>query len=352
MDEFTTEERSHFEWFSDRYKIISRAGEGTFSTVYRAIDLNCADPDEDSYFNIAIKNITMTSAPNRVVEELKFLKKLAGKNNVIPLLNVLRFEDQVIAVFPYFEPTDFRIFIESAGVSDIKVYMRQLLTAVKHTHENGIIHRDIKPSNFLYNAREKKGLLIDFGLAQKEDVKKVCVETENKENKTRPTVTFFNSIVSRSIQPPGYFQSDTRPTMRAQRAGTRGFRAPEVLFRVQSQTTAIDVWSVGVIFLILATKQYPFFNSFDDFDALVEIACIFGNNEMRKLARYHGRIWKTNLSSIPNKQILFEQIICEMNPNCCLDRHGYDLLYKMLDLYPEKRITARDALLHPFLTQE
>lgn len=349
MEDFTPEEKVYFEWFSDKYKVIARAGEGTFSTVYKAVDLNRTESD-NSYCNTAIKNITMTSAPNRIIEELKFLKRLNGENNVIPLINVMRYEDQIIAVFPYFQTTDFRDFLEICTLDDIKNYIKQLLIAIKYTHSHNIIHRDIKPSNFLYNNEKKQGFLIDFGLAQEE---KAYTTNQNnlpakKTPKTKPTVTFFNSVVSKSTQPPGFYQTDTRPVMKAQRAGTRGFRAPEVLFKNIFQTKSIDIWSVGVIFLILLTKQYPFFNSLDDNDALVEIACIFGNNEMRKLAKYHNRVWKTNIDSIPNYRIPFEKIIKKINPKLQISKDAISLLNKMLELYPENRITAEDALDHPF----
>ena len=44
--------------------------------------------------------------------------------------------------------------------------MRQLMLAMEHLHVNGIIHRDVKPSNFLYDYRNRRGVLVDFGLAQ------------------------------------------------------------------------------------------------------------------------------------------------------------------------------------------
>lgn len=46
--------------------------------------------------------------------------------------------------------------------------MHELLKAVKHLSDNGIMHRDIKPSNFLYDPRARTGLLIDFGLSELE----------------------------------------------------------------------------------------------------------------------------------------------------------------------------------------
>lgn len=351
MEEFSKEEGIYFEWFSDKYKVIARAGEGTFSTVYKAVDLNRTESD-NSYCNTAIKNITMTSAPNRVVDELKFLKELDGQKNVIPLINVLRFEDQIIAVFPYFCCSDFREFLEICTINDIKSYMKNLLIAVDHVHDNQIIHRDIKPSNFLYNQEQEKGVLIDFGLAQKiKEQGRKGHSIVPKLAKKPPSVTFFKSVVSKSTQPPGYYQTDTRPQMKAQRAGTRGFRAPEILFRNVNQTSSIDIWSVGVIFLILLTKQYPFFNSIDDTDALVEIACIFGNNEMRKLARHHNRIWKTNIESIPNYKIPFKTLIQNFNQPFENEHMAISLLEQMLELYPEKRITAKSALQHAFFEE-
>ncbi|XP_046687710.1 cell division cycle 7-related protein kinase-like, partial [Homalodisca vitripennis] len=52
-------------------------------------------------------------------------------------------------------------------VEETRLYMRNLLLALRRVHSFNIIHRDIKPSNFLYNRHTKQFLLVDFGLAQK-----------------------------------------------------------------------------------------------------------------------------------------------------------------------------------------
>jgi serine/threonine protein kinase len=58
----------------------------------------------------------------------------------------------------------------------------------------------------------------------------------------------------------------------ANRGGTKGFRAPEVLLKVIDQTTAIDIWSSGVVFLSLLCCRFPVLSHSDDCLALLEIA--------------------------------------------------------------------------------
>ena len=73
----------------------------------------------------------------------------------------------------------------------------------------------------------------------------------------------------------------------ASRAGTPGFRAPEVLAKSILQSTKIDMWSAGVIFASLLTKRYPFFpfRSENDVVALCEIlvALHFEKNTVQDL---------------------------------------------------------------------
>lgn len=77
--------------------------------------------------------------------------------------------------------------------------------------------------------------------------------------------------------------------MHAPRAGTRGFRAPEILLKCPVQTTAIDIWSAGIIFLCILSTRYPFFNSPDDLASLAEIAAVFGTQQLTSAAYTLGR---------------------------------------------------------------
>jgi cell division control protein 7 len=77
--------------------------------------------------------------------------------------------------------------------------------------------------------------------------------------------------------------------MQAPRAGTRGFRAPEVLLKYPYQTVAIDIWSAGIVFLCMLSMRYPFFNSPDDLSALAEIGAICGTKEIIAMGAQLGR---------------------------------------------------------------
>jgi len=324
----------HLEFMKSNYRVIEQIGEGTFSTVYAA---QC----KKTGMYLAIKCITKTSAPSRVLDELMIIKKLDGRSNYVRLLRVERCGGQILAVFPLIRGIDFKDFVVRCSPWDIRMYVYSLIRALVHAHANSVIHRDLKPSNFMYDMESGTGVLIDFGLAQYE--KGLPPLRTRKE----APVLFFNSIVVPN-KPPGFYQNDSRPPLKAPRAGTRGFRAPEVLFRSENQTCAIDMWSIGVILLSILTTQYPFFLSIEDIDNLVEIALIFGHAEMRKAAKLYGRVWKSNLSTIKEERMPFQMLIKRFNPSVEVNDEICSLLEGLLDLNCHTRITAAEALEHPF----
>ncbi|XP_060058045.1 cell division cycle 7-related protein kinase isoform X2 [Erinaceus europaeus] len=198
----------------------------------------------------------------------------------------------------------------------------------------------------------------------------------------------------------------------APRAGTPGFRAPEVLTKCPNQTTAIDMWSAGVIFLSLLSGRYPFYKASDDLTALAQIMTIRGSTEtiqaaktfgksilcskevpaqdLRKLceklrginanaSRLTGDMQRStcqdpNFSEKTDQKVSHliqtsqtqhsENSFCKEDSNGCgghydscttnlegwdeVPDEAYDLLDKLLDLNPTSRITAEEALLHPF----
>lgn len=135
----------------------------------------------------------------------------------------------------------------------------------------------------------------------------------------------------------------------APRAGTPGFRAPEVLLKHLCQTSAIDIWSSGVIFASLLTKKYPFFRNTDDLTSLAEIISIFGSERVQKAAQAIGKQTTSSEKFIPPVN-LKETLTRLRGDQMEIDDSAFDLLDKLLDPNPMTRINAADALNHPFLS--
>lgn len=373
-----------FRGISDRFRLVNKIGEGTFSTVYKAEDLHydhyyndwdfdreknndhppskrrrlgngqsrswSSNPKRKSRY-VALKKIYVTSSPLRIQNELELLFDLRGCKSVCPLITAFRHQDQVVAVLPYFPHTDFRIQYRTFMVADMRCYFRSLFTALQAVHKHNILHRDIKPTNFLYNPERREGVLVDFGLAEREGSDCAppcfCVNAPNV-RRFRVIGNHYSTHIS-----TGYPKNDSRPSRRANRAGTRGFRAPEVLFKCTSQTTKIDIWSAGVILLTLLGRRFPFFNSADDIDAMIEMASIFGIRRMKTTATMHGQVFETNIPTIGEKGYGWEKLVVWSSCVQSLtesEKQATRLLSGLLELDPQKRLSAKDALQHEFFT--
>lgn len=127
------------------------------------------------------------------------------------------------------------------------------------------------------------------------------------------------------------------------------------------------MWSVGVILLTILTKRFPFFNSADDVDAIIEIATITGKYRMRNCAAIHGCSFETNIPTVGEKGFSWEKIVLwatsrtgvknpttgktEDAPLTKDEQCAITLMDRLFDLDPLTRITATEALEHEFLAE-
>ncbi|EPB92346.1 CDC7 protein kinase [Mucor circinelloides 1006PhL] len=236
-----------------------------------------------------------------------------------------------VCIMPYIQHDEFKPTFHKMKLVGIKYYMKSLFTALQQLHRFKILHRDVKPSNFLYNIRKRAGYLIDFRLAERQQ----CI-------------FYYNIGRSRFKQSDQrVIKNDPRLTIKANRTGTRGFRAPKILMRVTHQTCAIDVWAASVILLCFLTNTYPFFLSNDEADALIELSQVYGLDKMQECARINSKFPKAKLPWTG----LIEALNKEKMQTWSQKDYGdaIMLLRRTMELDPNKRITAEEALKMDFL---
>ncbi|EPY53642.1 CDC7 protein kinase Spo4 [Schizosaccharomyces cryophilus OY26] len=370
-----------FPTIEEDYHVVKLVGAGSFSSVFKAIDRHYDSYDNSYWITsqienqngqekgkhqrqqfVAIKRVYATVLPSRIQTELEMLHELRGGECVLNMITAVRHQDQVLIVLPFIQHAEFRDFYMKYTLPEIATYLQDLLKGLAHIASKGIIHRDIKPGNFAWNPYTQRGVILDFGLAQWQVAdtpsENCCIDKLRKLKQEGKYYDFFPFEKTIADPSDGYLLHDPRPTKRADRAGTRGFRAPEVLFRCQYQTSIIDIWSVGVILLCFLTRRYPFFRCEDDIDAIVELAHIFGRNQMSRCALLHGQIWSDNLSTVQDQKHNWldligsitksdENSLLDVSPGCQVAL-VIDLLDKLLELQPSKRLTAEAALEHDF----
>ncbi|CEG81382.1 Putative CMGC/CDK protein kinase [Rhizopus microsporus] len=222
------------------------------------------------------------------------------------LYDVLHTEKKLTLIFEYLD-SDLKKFLDSYGgdidVLTLKQLMYQLLKGIAFCHAHRVLHRDLKPQNLLIN---KKGELKlgDFGLARAYGI---------------PVRSYSHEVV------------------------TLWYRAPDVLMGSRQYSTSIDLWSAGCIFAEMASGR-PLFPGNSISDQLQRIFKVLGTPT--------EEMWP-KVSQLPEYKRDFEifpRIPLEtLLPK--LDSLGIDLLKRLLEYPPEKRITASDALQHPYFDE-
>lgn len=288
-----------------RYIDVQALSSGTYGIVSVATD-------RVTNTKVAIKKLKnpfySEEHAKRVYREIRILKHM-DHDNIIPLLNVFTSsgsEDllDIYLVAP-FMAADLSNIIKKQPLEDnhIMYLIYLILRALKYIHSAGIIHRDLKPSNIVLS-EDNDLKIIDFGSA-------------------RPVEDYMSGYVA-----------------------SRWYRAPEMGFNWLHRRYGppVDLWSVGCILAEMIT-QHPLFDGDHAFDQLAKIINVLGTPSeifLSKLNSPDAQNFITSLPKIERKKFV------DIFPSGT-NEHALDLMDKIFQWDPEDRITAVDALAHPYL---
>ncbi|KAF9623522.1 hypothetical protein IFM89_003312 [Coptis chinensis] len=320
---------------TERYKILDKMGEGTFGQV-----LECWDRERQDY--VAVKVVRSIpkyrDAAMMEINILEFLGKHEDSDmHCVQIRYWFEYNNHVCIVFEKLGPSLYDFQRKNSHcpyhIDLVKEFGRQLLESVAYVHDLKLVHTDLKPENILlvsseyvrissrYNGwwepKESEIKLIDFGSSIFED-------------------EHHTSIVS-----------------------TRQYRAPEVILGL-GWSYPCDIWSVGCILFELCTGK-SLFNTHDNLEHLAMMERVLGPlpTHMAERASQGGakKYFKRERLNWPEGAVSRESIktVKELDYlEVLVDEHVrhhrtfINLLYKLLDIDQSERITARQALEHPF----
>jgi len=293
---------------SRRYKPIKPIGKGAYGLV-------CSAQDRLKQERVAIKKIPKVTDDvidgKRVLREIQLMRfcdheNIASVRDVLPPSNWEKFED--IYIVSDLMDTDLHQIIRSKqALSDdhVQYFLYQILRGLKYMHSANILHRDLKPGNLLVNANCDLRIC-DLGLA-------------------------------RVMDPADVLRDMTEYVI------TRWYRPPELLLSCAGYTKSIDVWSVGCILAELLTRL-PLFPGKNHVDQLNLISSLVGTptpEEMKLIT--NEQALKFMKSMPPKPRVSMKSRFPSASPE------ALDLLDRMLQFDPRKRITVSEALEHPYL---
>ncbi|KAJ4832696.1 hypothetical protein Tsubulata_010106 [Turnera subulata] len=289
---------------ADSFEKLDKIGQGTYSNVYRARDL-------DHQKIVALKKVRFDNLDAESVRfmarEIHILRRL-DHPNVIKLEGLVtsRMSCSLYLVFEYMEH-DLAGLASHPGQkfteAQVKCYMQQLLRGLDHCHSRGVLHRDIKGSNLLI---DNNGILkiADFGLASSYDP------------------THVQALTSRVV--------------------TLWYRPPELLLGATYYGTAVDLWSTGCIVAELYAGK-PIMPGRTEVEQLHKIFKLCGSpseDYWRKSKLPHATIFKPQQ---PYRRCVAETFKEFPAP-------ALALIETLLSIDPADRGTASSALKSEFFT--
>jgi len=249
----------------------------------------------------------------RVYRELRMLSHFHHEN-VLSAQDILQpghieFLQEIYVVTELMQSDLHKIIVSPQPLTadHVKVFLYQILRGLKYLHSARVLHRDIKPGNLLVNSNCCLKIC-DFGLAR-------IMEPDESVAMTQEVVTQY-------------------------------YRAPEILMGAVHYSSAVDIWSVGCIFAELLSRRIMFQASapVQQLDRITEVLGTPSVEDMPTACQ--GA--RDYIRSRPHKPPALNQFYSLSDQ---ATHEAVHLLCRMLVLNPSKRITAADAIVHPYLDE-
>ncbi|CAJ1083512.1 mitogen-activated protein kinase 15 [Xyrichtys novacula] len=300
------------EHISLKYEIKKRLGKGAYGIVWKAVDRQTGEVVAVKKIFDAFRNRTDAQ---RTFREIMFLQEFGDHPNIVKLLDVVRAQNDkdIYLVFEYMD-TDLHAVIKKGSLlKDIhkRYVMYQLLKAIKYLHSGNVIHRDQKPSNVLLDT-DCIVKLCDFGLAR--SLNQILEDSGN------PALTEY--------------------------VATRWYRAPEILLGSARYTKGVDMWSLGCILgeMLLGKALFPGTSTINQIEKIMSAIPHPSPEDILAIKSEYG-------ASVIQRMLLKPQVPLEDLLQPSVPPDALDLLKGLLVFNPDKRLTAEQALQHPYVAR-
>ncbi|KAM9313042.1 mitogen-activated protein kinase 6 [Gastrophryne carolinensis] len=299
-----------------RYMDLKPLGYGGNGLVFSAVDNDCDK-------RVAVKKIVLTDPQSvkHALREIKIIRRLDNEN-IVKVFEILGpngncLSDDVgsltelncVYIVQEYMETDLAKLLEQGPLREehARLFMYQLLRGLKYIHSANVLHRDLKPANLFINTEDLVVKIGDFGLAR--------------------------------IMDPHYSHKGHL----SEGLVTKWYRSPRLLLSPNNYTKAIDMWAAGCIFAEMLTGKTLFAGAheLEQMQLILESIPVVHEEDRQELLSVIPIFIRNDMTE-PHTPLT--QLLTGISPE------AIDFLEQILTFSPMDRLTAEEALSHPYMS--
>ncbi|KAK5716200.1 serine threonine protein kinase CMGC group [Elasticomyces elasticus] len=344
----------------EKYSLINLLGQGTFGKVVRALDIRSRKEVAVKVIRAVPKYRDASRIELRVLQTLRAADE-QNRNRCIQLRDCFDWRGHICIVTPLLGLSVFD-FLKQGGFvpfpgSHIQAMARQLLGSIAFLHDLNLIHTDLKPENILLLNHAYQTFTYNRNIPSSSTL-------------TARSAKFRRVLLSPQINLIDFGSATFDDEYHSSVVSTRHYRAPEIILGI-GWSHPIDLWSLGCILVECWTGD-ALFQTHDCCEHLAMMEQVTGQSIDRTLIREVNRTSKRGdknsparffkqghlnypLPDTPRQSKKFvrgmKRLETIIPPNTEFNKLFLDLLRRIFVYDPKKRITAREALKHPWFEE-